>query len=404
MYQLEKYKGTRTRHTCPNCGGKREFTRYINTETGEYLGESVGMCNRESKCGYHYTPKQYFADNPQNSDFKKKARPARSVRKSRTTQTLAKNPVIKKVDFIPPNYLIESLGNYGDNSFAAFLLGLFPEDVETVAETVSRYKIGTDADGAAILWFIDKSRNIRTGKILKFDTETGKRQILKTYIHKETGETIEMKADWIHSRLKSRNILPKEFNLELCFFGEHLLSVETEKPIAIVEAEKTAVIASICFPRFVWLAAGAMKYISAEKLARYGNRKIVLYPDGSKAAVEYWRKAAAESRQLGLDVHVSELIERTATETEKQNDFDLADYLIKEQRELNNFNWLVDLYNSTLDKVLNDAELKREVETILDEQKAIAEIDGNLSEVEAERLICEADNLRRVVMNLIKIN
>lgn len=400
MFQLEKYKGTRTRHTCPNCGGKREFTRYID-ERGEYLGESVGMCNREAKCGYHYTPKQYFADNPQNSDFKKKARPARSVRKSRTTQTPAKNPVIKKVDFIPPNYLIESLGNCGNNSFAAFLFGLFCEDVETVAETLKKYFIGTDADGAAVLWFIDKSRNIRTGKILKFDTETGKRQILKTYIDKETGETIEMKADWTHSRLKSRKILPKEFNLELCFFGEHLLSVETEKPIAIVEAEKTAVIASICFPRFVWLAAGAMKYISAEKLARYGKRKIVLYPDGSKAAFEYWRNAAAESRRLGLDVHVSELIERTATETEKQNDFDLADYLINEQRGINLHNEFADLYNAALSEVSSNDELKNEFDVIIAEQKAIAEIDGNLSEVEAERLVCDASNIRRVILNLV---
>lgn len=398
MYQLEKYKGMKTRHNCPSCGAKREFTRYID-ERGEYLGESVGLCNRESKCGYHYTPKMYFADNPQF--LTGTATKTRTAKRPAQTFRTAQKVGPKKTDFIGSEHLRESLGNYEQNSFVAFLLDLFCEDAETVAETVKKYFIGTDSDGAAVLWFVDKLKRIRTGKILQFDTATGKRRIVKSYIHKETGELIEMKADWMHSRLKAKKILPKDFNLELCFFGEHLLSIEHEKPIAIVEAEKTAVIASICFPRFVWLAAGAMKYISAEKLARYGKRKILLYPDGSKAAFEYWRNAAADARRLGLDVHISELIESTATETEKQNDFDLADYLINEQRGVNLHNDFADFYNPAADAVLNDAELMSEFNTIIDEQKAIAEICGGLSESEAESQVLSAENVRRVVMSLV---
>jgi hypothetical protein len=30
---------------------------------GEHIHPSVGRCNRESNCGYHYTPKQYFQVN-----------------------------------------------------------------------------------------------------------------------------------------------------------------------------------------------------------------------------------------------------------------------------------------------------------------------------------------------------
>ena len=62
---LEKYRGLSTRYTCPRCGRKHTFTRYIDTENNNnYLSERVGKCNRLDKCGYHYTPKQYFADNP----------------------------------------------------------------------------------------------------------------------------------------------------------------------------------------------------------------------------------------------------------------------------------------------------------------------------------------------------
>ena len=63
-YQLEKYRGRGTRYSCPQCGRKYCFTRYIDTETNQYINERVGKCNRLDKCGYHYTPKQYFSDNP----------------------------------------------------------------------------------------------------------------------------------------------------------------------------------------------------------------------------------------------------------------------------------------------------------------------------------------------------
>lgn len=62
-YSLQKYAGTQSRHTCPNCGGKRCFTRYID-EDGNYLSDEVGRCDHESACGYHYTPSDYFRDHP----------------------------------------------------------------------------------------------------------------------------------------------------------------------------------------------------------------------------------------------------------------------------------------------------------------------------------------------------
>ena len=68
---LEKYRGISTRYTCPQCGRKHTFTRYIDTENNNnYLSDNVGKCNRLDKCGYHYTPREYFADNPWLSEKK----------------------------------------------------------------------------------------------------------------------------------------------------------------------------------------------------------------------------------------------------------------------------------------------------------------------------------------------
>jgi hypothetical protein len=80
---LESYTGPRSRGNCPNCGAAHEFSRYIDTENGNaYLDDRVGKCNRTNNCSYHYTPKQYFADNGFPGDFKKspfKSRKARAA-------------------------------------------------------------------------------------------------------------------------------------------------------------------------------------------------------------------------------------------------------------------------------------------------------------------------------------
>ena len=68
-YQLERYRGRNTRHVCPQCGRKNVFTRYIDTYNNNiYINDIVGKCNRLDKCGYHYTPHQYFTDNPWKRD------------------------------------------------------------------------------------------------------------------------------------------------------------------------------------------------------------------------------------------------------------------------------------------------------------------------------------------------
>ena len=64
-YQLERYRGRSSRYVCPQCGTKYVFPRYVDTHNNNtYLSDNVGKCNRLDKYGYHYTPHQYFEDNP----------------------------------------------------------------------------------------------------------------------------------------------------------------------------------------------------------------------------------------------------------------------------------------------------------------------------------------------------
>ncbi len=73
-----------------------------------------------------------------------------------------------------------------------------------------------------------------------YNSETGKR-IKEPYNH----------VTWVHSVLHKG-----DYNLKQCFFGEHLLSEDKSRPVALVESEKTALVASYYLPQFLWIASG----------------------------------------------------------------------------------------------------------------------------------------------------
>jgi hypothetical protein len=143
-----------------------------------------------------------------------------------------------------------------------------------------------------------------------YDPITGKR-IKKPYNH----------INWLHSVIKQ-----PEFELKQCFFGEHLINQFKSKPIAIVESEKTAVIASVYLPEFVWLAVGSLTNFNLEKCSVLVGKSVVLFPDLN--GFEKWTIKAHQLSYLA-NISVSDLLERKATETEKKQGLDLADYLIR---------------------------------------------------------------------------
>ena len=297
---LEPYKGMNTRYRCPSCQQRdKTFSLYIDKETGEHIHPSVGRCNRESNCGHHYTPKQYFQDN--NISFDK---PQPKAYKPRPIP-----PQPKPISFIPFKVFKASLKAHETNHFVQFLINLF--GVEVASQLVSRYFIATSKhwNGATVFWQIDTQGKVRTGKIMLYSPSTGKR-VKEPFNH----------INWVHKALKQ-----PEFELGQCLFGEHLL-IDKTKPVAIVESEKTAVIASVYLPQFVWVAVGSLTNLNAEKCSILKGRTVTLFPDLN--GFEKWSSKAKELSHLAIFT-VSDLLERKATEAERNQGFDLADYLIK---------------------------------------------------------------------------
>ena len=113
--------------------------------------------------------------------------------------------------------------------------------------------------------------------------------------------------------------------MKQCLFGEHLLKDKT-KSIAIVESEKTAVIASVYLPQFIWLAVGSLTNLTNEKCRVLAGRTVILFPDLN--GFEKWSNKAKELSHITIFT-VSDLLERKATDAERKQGLDLADYLIK---------------------------------------------------------------------------
>ncbi len=374
MIQLEKYHGTTSRHTCPLCNSKGVFVRYQN-ESGEYISNDVGRCNRESKCGYHKKPREHFAEQGiSRQGFKPKKR----LQTAYKVQTLTETP--KSYDFIAPEHLHATLSHYDRNAFVQFLFDLFPDCSEEIQDVLKMYFVGTYDDYTCFPQ-IDRLNRVCKAKLIRFNPATGKR----------------LKGEYDTSSLVRKLKLKEDFQYKQIFFGEHLLLKYPNKPISVVESEKSAIIGSLCFPEFVWLACNSKTWLKVERLQRFAQRQIILYPDAD--GFELWTGIATDARRLGLDVKVSTLIENHATDEQKANGYDLADYLINQQDEINELNEVYDAYNSKVDLVLNDETLFNGFKLFLDEQKAIAVYNG-LSELEAETVCTQPENLRSVALSV----
>lgn len=275
---------------CPGCGKKR-FVKFIDVESGNYLDTKYGRCDREVKCGYYLNPYQ-------DENFE-----------SATDCKHAKYP--SEPDFIPYEIFDATLKRYTGNKFVQYLKTIF--DAAKVANLIDLYHIGTSNHwpGSTIFWQIDRKENIRTGKVMLYDHQ-GYR-VKKPFNH----------IQWVHA------LLFHKFNLKQCLYGEHLLK-DIDKPVAVVESEKTAIIAAGFYPEFLWLATGALHNLKPETCNSLIGRDVTLFPD--LGAHKKWQQKTNEISYF-CSVVVSNILEDYAPAEDRKKGYDLADYLTEPNTE-----------------------------------------------------------------------
>ena len=110
-FHLEKYhRGSKK--ACPECRRKTCFTRYID-ESGEIdFPPHVGKCDHEHSCGYHYTPKDFFREHPDESEqFRQEWKP----------QAVTPKKPVSPPSFMDSAVMQRSLSHYDINPLYTFL-------------------------------------------------------------------------------------------------------------------------------------------------------------------------------------------------------------------------------------------------------------------------------------------
>jgi len=356
-YSLDK---SSKKNSCPNCK-KQTFVFYVDTETGSYLTNDYGRCDREQNCNYHKAPPKgkrgylipfltlknisdkasklvdvngvismiptsQILEQNQNSCFVSEWYLKTSTINYLNSESkffnvgetsiinevkTIKQPQPKKPDFHSLNLQDSLINQYKSNlpfdNLTTFLIHNFTFD--EVQKAISDYYLtGTNHfwENSTIFWQMDTNEQIRGAKIMLYNEHTGKR-VKEPYNH----------INWLHKAIKEPN-----FNLCQCLFGLHLINKDYQKNIAIVESEKTAIIMSIYLPDYIWLATGSKSNFKFELLEPLKKRNCFAFPD--KGEFNNWNTKARELNNQGFKVAASNLLEKTSL----KNGFDLVDYYL----------------------------------------------------------------------------
>ena len=248
-YKWQLRKGSRKEY-CPNCGQKR-FVPYVLSSDGVTLaGAEFGRCDREQNCGYQRYPdgERYTVSEPQ----KIQPRP--------------------RLEYASNDLHVSTDSNLFER--AAGLLGL-----SDAVLAWSDYNVGC-IGGRVIWWQIDREGVVRAGKVMSYRSDG----------HRDKSD--QWGVTWAHKHPQLKQSFRGE-ELQQCLFGEHLLTSNQNKPVALVESEKTAVVMSRLIPEYVWLATGGSQGIkSNERLAPLAGRTVLLIPDNGQYYA--WKRAAEQ--------------------------------------------------------------------------------------------------------------
>ena len=254
---------------------------------------------------------------------------------------------------------------------------------EQMVSAACRYRLGVSKLGGVIFWQIDQEERVRDGKVMYYGPDC----------HRDK----QHNPTWVSALLRKRDPFPgSPHETSHCFFGTHLLtesyfkshteiteiterpkgqieitddtdyflntdfmdykdsaakaapaqpvpealsvisviSVCPKKSVCVVEAEKTAVILSEVYPQYVWLAAGGLGEVQAEKFRPLRGHKVILFPDTDPDGIAFKRWSDAATLVMNQvfwedspPIRVSPLLETHATPEQKAAKIDLIDFL-----------------------------------------------------------------------------
>ena len=241
---------------CPLCKNN-SFKHFIYNEGDIQIGEYVGFCLNKD-CSYCLLPEEFFAYRSQ------------LVYQSGNSDLI--NLGLKMSERGDMDYYISRYWATGltcDNNLFNYLSRYFDKD--QIEKIFNLYKVQTSVfdkwKNACIFWRINRDGRKLAYKLIQFridDERAG---------HRDPKVSI-----------LQHSLVDNESGKRYCLFGLHLLNNpdNQNKPICIVESEKTAIIASIVYPDGLWLSTGSSRYLNKMNISDIPEEmknNIILFPD-----------------------------------------------------------------------------------------------------------------------------
>jgi hypothetical protein len=244
------------------------------------------------KCGYHYTPKQYYTDNPWKRE--RVVELWKNIGKFHNSTATTQTPP-RPICTIP-EWVVEGSCTRGvECDHVVWLARVY--GAEAAERIKNLYNIGSTREGHAVFWQRDIEGRVRTGKIMAYDPVSG---------HRLKGAGA---INWVHSLMQQCGQLPEDWQLTQCLYGEHLLPLHPDAVVALVEAYKTAHVGAILMPDMVWCAVDSMSGLTAERLRVLRGRRVVLFPDEGRGFSEWSARIEGIARSVGFEYRVSRFVE-----------------------------------------------------------------------------------------------
>lgn len=283
-------------YTCFSCGASGDAVKFLMEHEGLTYPEAIAWLGAKYGIPVEGSAKYY------------------TVRKCVPRPQLPPLP-----ELVLPRQYVRARMTWDDNVWVTWLRSL-PWDVcqrSRIDVMLRNYAVGTAKDGRTIWWLIDDQGDVRTGKLMKYQSDGHRDKSVNPY--------------WIHNTLAAAGKIDIEkYEVSKPLFGMHLLDLCPDATVNIVESEKTAVFMAVAYgqmQRSVWMASGGKGMLTKEKLIPMirEERYIVLYPD--RDGVEEWEEFAKRIGYERLKVN-KEPVTAWATDADGPK-ADIADVLVR---------------------------------------------------------------------------
>ena len=267
---------------CPKCG-RKSFVPYIYNDTGEIIDPTCGRCDHEQSCGYHLPPAEFFKANPDHNNGRGGFMPYT-------------RPIPTTIDFCGLDEWAarQTADEALESDFARGLVNYF--DTEAVKSAISRYHIQSIGRGRNTAFpCISVDGMVTDVMVLGYQADLHRNDVCYHY-YGDTAQKEQLKADY-----------PEGYKYDPCYFGEHLLAEQTDKNVAVVESQKSAVICSMLFPDMLWLASCGCGNFNVTKSRVLKDRRVFVYSD--KGSSEKWQKVVSELQTIGYNIHLRPIME-----------------------------------------------------------------------------------------------